>query len=48
MSTYIRSLVFAAAFTTIAAAQPAVTGLLNTVSHTLPGFPNAGLAQGGI
>jgi len=48
MSTFIRSLLIAAAFTTIAAAQPAVTGALNTASYIVPGFPNAGLAQGSM
>jgi len=38
----------AAAFTAIAAAQPAVTGALNTASYTVPGFPNSGLAQGSM
>jgi uncharacterized protein (TIGR03437 family) len=37
-----------AAFAAIAAAQPAVTGALNTASYIVPGFPNAGLAQGGM
>lgn len=32
----------------IAAAQPAVTGALNTASYITPGFPNAGLAQGSM
>jgi uncharacterized protein (TIGR03437 family) len=48
MKTYIRSLLFAAAFGMIAVAQPAVTGALNTASYIVPGLPNAALAQGGM
>jgi uncharacterized protein (TIGR03437 family) len=32
----------------LAAAQPSVTGVLNTASYALPGLPNGGLAQGGM
>ena len=48
MSTLIRSLLITAAFAGIAAAQPVVTGALNTASYITPGFPNAGLAQGSM
>ncbi len=41
-------MLFAAAFATIAAAQPAVTGALNTASYIVPGLPNSGLAQGAM
>lgn len=48
MSMYLRSILLAAAFAMMAAAQPAVTGALNTASYIVPGFPNAGLAQGSM
>lgn len=48
MTTIIRKIWLAGVFAAIAAAQPAVTGALNTASYVVPGFPNAGLAQGGM
>jgi uncharacterized protein (TIGR03437 family) len=48
MNRMIRSAVLSAAFGLIAAAQPVVTGALNTASYAVPGLPSSGLAQGSM
>lgn len=48
MTPILRLTLLAAALAAAAAAQPVVTGALNTASYIRAGFPNAGLAQGGM
>jgi uncharacterized protein (TIGR03437 family) len=48
MKKWLCNVLLGAAFAITAAAQPTVTGALNTASYIVPGLPNAGLAQGSM